>query len=53
MTFEERYIKASDRGEFRYEVTDADDCTGKIYYEECIYKGKAVARYITLMVNLK
>jgi hypothetical protein len=42
MTFEERYIKAADRGEFQYEVLEVDDCTGKIIAEECKYKGKAV-----------
>lgn len=42
MTIEERYIKSANRGDFQYQVLEADDCTGKIYYEECLYKGKAV-----------
>ena len=42
MTFEERYIKSANKGDFQYSVTEADDCTGKIYTEECRYKGKCV-----------
>lgn len=42
MTFVERYNKAADRGEFKYEVLEADDFTGKIFSEECFYKGKCV-----------
>ena len=42
MTIEERYLKSADRGDFQYEVLDADDSTGKILSESCKYKGKYV-----------
>lgn len=42
MTIEERYMKSSDRGEFKYEVLEADEWTGRIALEECIYNGKSV-----------